>query len=157
MKSAVWIVLCMSMSVGLAGCAATEDPVIPPTPTPTPTPVPTPTPTPQIQACTLPPSSGGSCDEEIAAFESEVASAQDAVLARHPELFVNGRILSVDDYVAAVAAELRAQGFCAQPGGPRDEVAVKVTNGWNDQYDIVLGSTGEPWTHYTVTCRPARF
>jgi hypothetical protein len=86
-----------------------------------------------------------------------VIAAQAKVLEEQPGLFAGPRVISVDDYVQAVAAELRAMGFCAAQGGPADEVAVKITNDWNDQYDIVLGSTGEPWIDYTVTCRPSRF
>jgi hypothetical protein len=127
--------------------------------TPTPTPAPTPQPTPQIQACTLPdqPTSSPRCGTETAQFEAELVRAQDKVVAEQPQLFTGeGRVISVDDYVNAVAAALREQGLCAAQGGPRDEVGIKITNDWNDQYDIVLGD-GFPWYNYTVTCRPARF
>jgi len=145
--------------LALAGCSSDPtNPMQPQAATPTPTPEPTPEPIPEIQACSLPDNPGRPpCQEEVPSFEAEVIAAQAKVLAEQPQLFAGTKVLRVDDYVQAVAAELRAMGFCAAQGGPADEVAVKVTNEWNDQYDIVLGSTGEPWIDYTVTCRPSRF
>jgi hypothetical protein len=47
-------------------------------------------------------------------------------------------------------------GICATPGGPNDEVGVKNSNGYSEQYDVVV-SNGKIWANKTVKCRPARF
>ena len=132
-----------------------------PTPTPQTTPGPSPSPggtaTPNPGTCSLAPQSDGSpCRAEAPAFQAQVEAAQADVLKNRPDLFEGGRVRNEDAYVQEVARVLRTRGLCAAQGGPKDEVAVKSTNEWNDQYDIVLGS-GEPWTSYQVTCRPARF
>ena len=136
------------------------------TPVPTPTPEPTPTP---IAACTLSampecggpetrPGVFGCCrEEEVEVFVDQVAVAQDAVRALHPELFSGSRIVNDGDYAERVAEQLRTMGLCAAVGPPPDEVAVKDSNDFSEQYDIVLGSTQEPWTAHAATCRPARF
>ena len=99
---------------------------------------------------------GSPCRSESPSFLGLVEAAQAEVLRTRPDLFDGPRVRSEDAYVQEVARVLRTRGLCASQGGPKDEVAVKNTNDWNDQYDIVLG-TGEPWTSYQVTCRPARF
>lgn len=136
-----------------------------PSPTPTatppssasPTPLPAETATPTTGTCTLDPMPEGSpCRAETPSFQTQVEAAQADVLRLRPDLFDSGRVRSEEAYVREVARVLRSRGLCAAPGGPTDEVAVKNTNDWNDQYDIVLAS-GQPWTSYQVTCRPARF
>jgi len=132
-----------------------------PTPAPQPTSAPTASPTgsatPNQGSCSLTAMPEGSpCREEKASFQAQVEAAQADVLRTRPDLFDAGRVRSEDAYVQEVARILRTRGLCAAQGGPKDEVAVKSTNEWNDQYDIVLGS-GQPWTSYQVTCRPARF
>ncbi len=134
-----------------------------PTPAPQPSSAPTAspsgsaTPNPNQGSCSLTPMPEGSpCRAEAPAFLAQVEAAQADVLRTRPDLFEGGRVRSEDAYVQEVARVLRTRGLCAAQGGPKDEVAVKSTNEWNDQYDIVLGS-GQPWTSYQVTCRPARF
>jgi hypothetical protein len=110
--------------------------------------------------CNLPPRPDPSptCFEETPSFGAEVDEAQQRVFRNRPDLFAGDRILDQDAYVQEVARVLRVEfGLCAAQGGPPDEVAVKATNDWNDQYDIVIGSNFTAWTNYTVTCRPARF
>jgi len=99
---------------------------------------------------------GSPCREEAPSFQAQVESAQAEVQRNRPDLFEGGRVRSEDAYVQEVARVLRTRGLCAAQGGPKDEVAVKTTNDWNDQYDIVL-SSGQTWTSYQVTCRPSRF
>ena len=99
---------------------------------------------------------GSPCRAESPSFQAQVEAAQAEVLRTRPDLFEGGRVRSEDAYVQEVARVLRTRGLCAAQGGPKDEIAVKNTNDWNDQYDIVLGG-GEVWTSYQVTCRPARF
>ena len=132
-----------------------------PTPTPAPTASPTGspagTPTPSAGSCPLAPMPDGSpCREETGSFQTLLEAAQADVLRTRPDLFDAGRVRSENAYVQEVARVLRTRGVCAAQGGPSDEIAIKSTNDWNDQYDIVLGS-GQPWTSYQVTCRPARF
>ena len=130
-----------------------------PTPSPgtSPTASPTATVTPTAGSCSLPALPDGSpCQAETPSFQAQVESAQAEVLRTRPDLFDGGRVRSEDSYVQEVARVLRTRGICAAQGGPKDEVAVKITNASNDQYDIVLGS-GQTWTSYQVTCRPARF
>lgn len=136
-------------------------PTASPTPVPQPSSAPTASPagsaTPTQGSCSLSPMPEGSpCREEKPSFQAQVEAAQADVLRTRPDLFDGGRVRSEDAYVQEVARVLRTRGLCAAQGGPKDEVAVKSTNEWNDQYDIVLGS-GQPWTSYQVTCRPARF
>lgn len=141
--------------IGLPGGSPTPTPTA--TPGSSPNPSPTGTATPGAPACTLATMPEGSpCKAESASFQAQVEAAQAEVLRTRPDLFSGGLVRSEDAYVQEVARLLRARGLCAAQGGPRDEVAVKNTNDWNDQYDIVLGS-GQPWTSYQVTCRPARF
>lgn len=143
----------------------------PSTPTPTPTATPagspgaspsptssaTPTSTPGSASCSLAAMPEGSpCREESPSFQAQVEAAQAEVARLRPDFFDGGRVRSEDAYVQEVARILRSRGLCASQGGPKDEVAVKSTNDWNDQYDIVL-SSGQPWTSYQVTCRPSRF
>jgi len=138
---------------------------LPTTPTPIPSPRPSSSPTaspvasasPAAGSCSLAPLPDGSpCRAETPSFQAQVEAAQAEVLRSRPDLFDAGRVRNEDAYVQEVARVLRTRGLCAAQGGPKDEVAVKTNNDSNDQYDIVLGS-GEPWTSYQVTCRPARF
>jgi len=132
-----------------------------PSPTPPPSSSPTASPTgsatPNQGTCSLAPMPEGSpCREETPSFQTQVETAQADIRRTRPDLFDGDRVRSEDAYVQEIARVLRTRGLCAAQGGPKDEVAVKSTNQWNDQYDIVLGS-GQPWTSYQVTCRPARF
>lgn len=141
----------------------------PSTPTPTPTPAASPGASPSPTSSATPSSSpnagtcslaampeGSPCRAETPSFLAQVEAAQAEVARTRPDFFDGDRVRSEDAYVQEVARILRSRGLCASQGGPKDEVAVKSSNDWNDQYDIVLGS-GQTWTSYQVTCRPARF
>lgn len=146
-----------SITVGLPTPTPSPTPTAGPSASPSPKPSATPSPTPGTASCSLPPMPEGSpCRAETASFQTQVEAAQAEVLRTRPDLFAGGIVRSEDAYVQEVARVLRTKGLCAAQGGPGDEVAVKNTNAFNDQYDIVLGS-GQPWTSYQVTCRPARF
>jgi hypothetical protein len=139
------------------------------TPTPPPPPTPSPPPPPVSGTCRLAsmpecggpesqPGVYGCCREESTSnFASQVAQAQARVLTNRPDLFNNGRVIDDGAYTTAVAQELESMGYCATSGGPPDEVGIKTSNDYNEQYDVVLGSTQQPWTNHTVTCRPSRF
>lgn len=143
--------------VGSVVPVPSTSPTATPPPGSSPTPSPSGTATPNQGTCNLAPMPEGSpCREESPRFQTQVEAAQADVLRTRPDLFSGGVVRSEDAYVQEVARVLRTRGLCAVQGGPKDEVAVKSTNDFNDQYDIVLGS-GQPWTSYQVTCRPARF
>jgi hypothetical protein len=151
-------------------------PVITPTPTPAATPTPnpgggTPQPTPppgNTQSCGLPAGtgSGNNCPYERAAFQDAVEQAIDAAIRKYPSLFdmkdsrcPQGcpRILNSDGYWDAVTAEIRRLGYCAVNDG--EELAVKNTNSWNDQYDVISGDfyVRRGAGSYRSTCHPAWF
>jgi hypothetical protein len=98
---------------------------------------------------------------ETPSFMTQVEEAQNEVWIAHNSdtawFNENGSVVNEVEYCTEVARVLRSYGFCAAAGGPPDEVGVKVNNEWNDQYDLVNGSTSMPQLLYTVTCRPARF
>jgi hypothetical protein len=126
-------------------------------PATSPTAAPGPSTSPSAGSCSLAAMPEGSpCRAESPSFQAQVEAAQADVLRTRPDLFDGNRVRSEDAYVQEVARVLRTRGLCAAQGGPKDEIAVKTSNDWNDQYDIVLGS-GQTWTSYQVTCRPSRF
>jgi len=159
-RSAVLIV----MAAGLwhFGCCNCDKNPTAPVVAATPTPTPAPTATPAAASCDLPAVNVDtrSCrPEPPPRFEADVVRAQDEVRRTHPELFDGeGKIISAQSYSGWVASVLRSYGLCAAAvgGDGTDEVGVKNTNDWNEQYDIVTGSR-DPWTNYTVTCRPPLF
>lgn len=132
-----------------------------PTAAATPTPAPSASPTPSTQSCNLP---AVNVDrppcrpEPPPLFEAQVVRAQDQVRREHPELFdFQGKVISDQSYTGWVATTLRSYGLCAAAvGGAGDEVGVKNTNDFGEQYDIVTGAR-DTWTNYTVTCRPPLF
>ena len=144
---------------------------LPPTKSPTPppsapTPTPQPTPTPRT-GCSLPPGgdSGQNCPRTSPSFLGDVEDGIDDAIRRHPEYFDLAdskgtgvyRIKNSPAYHDAVIQYLRSRGLCATFDG--EEVAVKSTNSFNDQYDIVT-STGYVRRGdgaYESTCSPAWF
>jgi hypothetical protein len=151
-------------------------PVPVPTPTPAPAttptpgqPGPTPTPAPPSgSTCGLGPGngSGNNCPYERAAFQDAVEQAIDNVIRTNPSIFdmrdntcPQGcpRVLNSDAYWNAVTREMQRLGYCATNDG--EELAVKNTNAWNDQYDIIAGSgyVRRGAGAYRSTCHPAWF
>jgi hypothetical protein len=122
----------------------------------------TPSPSSSPAGCNLPAATGTPIcrPEPPPRFENQVVQAQAQVRREHPELFDGqGRVISALQYSGWVASTLRSSfGLCAAAvgGDGTDEVGVKNTNDWNEQYDIVTGNR-ETWTNYTVTCRPPLF
>jgi hypothetical protein len=164
--------------VSMAGCSDNGSPTTPPpvtatpTPAPTATPTPTPTATPGTQSCRLPSmpecaaSEGprgvfGCCRaESTEVYGSQVDRAIRTVQREHPAWFDGGdRLLGdPDDYVREVAYVLQRDfGLCAKQGPIDDEVAVKGSNDFSEQYDVLYGSGYVRVSGYEVTCRPARF
>jgi hypothetical protein len=131
----------------------------PPTPTPAPTPAPTPTP---IYGCGLPRGAGDGhgCPRELPTFQKELDAAIDKVIDDHPDWFDLRRpratglypIHNVPAYVDEVVENLRKAGLCALNDG--EEIAIKNTNEFNDQFDIITAD-GFIRRSYRTTCYPA--
>jgi hypothetical protein len=154
-------------------------PVLTPTPAPIPpspsspsapgaTPKPGPAPG---TGCGLPQGtgSGANCPYQSASFQADVERAIDNTIRDYPQLFDkrddrcpslgNGcpRILDADGYWDAVTSEIQRLGYCAVNDG--EELAVKNSNSFNDQYDVY---NGEGYVRrgsgaYRSTCYPAWF
>jgi hypothetical protein len=138
------------------------------TPTPT-TPAPTPTPAPPSgQTCSLGRGngSGNDCPLEHARFQEAVERAIDNVIRNNPSLFDKSKdrcvqgcpfVRDTDGYWNAVTNEIRRLGYCATNDG--EELAVKNSNSFNDQYDIINseGFVRRGTGSYRATCYPAWF
>jgi hypothetical protein len=149
---------------GLAACGRS-------TPTATRVPAPTPSDPAPVRAsgCTLPPLPDlhVGCPELEPQFAGHVDDAIKHVFARYPELFdfnstkgggvYSFEVLDGAAYMAAVVADLRAQGLCA--ADQLEEIGVKNTNDFNEQYDILTadGFARLPPGAYIATCFPAQF
>ena len=141
------------------------DPVVPPAAAPTATPPPAPPPAAQIGCNAGPGTFNENCVRLSPTFLGEVDAAINRVVARRPELFNlndargqgNYFIHNPDEYHREVLNELRVAGFCAVKDA--NEIGVKVDNGFNDQFHIMISSghirRGE--ASYRTTCRPAWF
>jgi hypothetical protein len=155
-------------------------PVITPTPpttaapTPNPNPAnPTPAPTsnpnpPAGRSCSLGNGngSGNGCPMERARFQDDVERAIDNAIRNNPSLFDMSKnrcaqgcpfVRNTDGYWAAVTTEIRRLGYCATNDGK--ELAVKNSNSFNDQYDIINaeGFVRRGTGSYRATCYPAWF
>jgi hypothetical protein len=147
-----------------------------PTPTPTPTPSspgPTPTPTPTSPAppttgsCSLPPSKNpyDNCTMQSPTFLTAVDKAITQLVQQQPSIFgaTNSScencyyVKDVSAYTAGVIKNLNAAGLCAIYDG--EELGVKNSNSFNDQFDILLssGHVRRGSGSYRSTCTPAWF
>jgi hypothetical protein len=139
-----------------------------PTPTPAPTPAPTPTPgTPVGGSCNLPPSNPANprCTDESPILLGAVEKAITAATTARPDLFDFDDkkcdncyyVKNVDGYVNQVIKHLNAQSVCALWDG--EEMAVKKTNDYSEQYDILLasGHIRRGAGSYKGICRPSWF
>ena len=145
----------------------------PTTPAPAPTanpgqPAPSPTPA-QGQGCGVGPGSGNgqNCPREQPSFLNEVESAIDQLVREEPRLFnfnktLKGcpncyQIVDSDRYVQRMAELMSQRGLCGHYDG--EELAVKRTNAFNDQYDIFTadGFVRRQLGSYRSTCYPAWF
>ena len=144
-----------------------------PTPPVTPAPLPTPTPPatgggPTVASCPI-----GKGDPEAACargasrLQGAVDAAIDGLIRERPALFdlseeaVAGtgtfRVLDRDAFLDGVAAQLRAQGLCAERGIDYDRLVVKQTNDFSEEWNVLTASgfirRGGHWS----TCQPASF
>ena len=158
-------------------------PVVMPEPKPTPTlgaPAPTATPTPAPGSDPTPappPPSGGTCrlapsntpdapcSMQSPSFLGAVDKAINQVVDQQPSLFdMNQKtcencyhVKNEDTFVSAVIKNLSAAGYCAYYDG--EELAVKNSNNFNDQYDILVasGHIRRGAGSYRSTCNPSWF
>ena len=117
--------------------------------------------------CPLPPGggSGEKCPYELPFFALQVNEAIAIVENEHPELFdfshsrggLSYLVRDTDRYTAGVAYVLSTRGFCAIWDG--EEIAMKDTNTFNEQYDILTFEGYVRWGGgaYQSTCHPAWF
>jgi hypothetical protein len=144
----------------------TPTPAPGPTPAPTPAPTPQPTPTPSNSLCsTNGGGSGENCPRTSPSFLNDVFAAIDTLAERRPDLFdfndqrgdKGWRVHKPVEYHHEVVKILIERGFCAIYDG--EEIAVKNTNAFSDQYDIHLwqGYVRRGAGSYMATCRPAWF
>ncbi len=148
----------------VAACGSAGTPSAVPTPVAPPTPTPAPASTPQAASCFLSsmPDLHNTCPKLAARLQDHVSSAVDDVIKKHPELFDftddrggSIKVLDRQKYQTAVVAAINAQGgICAKDDN--EEVAVKVTNDYHEQYNIWT-SAGYTRRSYITTCLPAQF
>lgn len=154
-------------------------PVVMPTPVPTPKPTPTPVPPPGDPApapdpappptssgCGLPPQSPAhSCVYLVPQFAGDIESAIDQVINTKPQFFDmtdqrgyrSPRVLNEQGYTNTLVTVLGQKGYCAKYDG--EEVALKTSQGFNEQYDILTASgyVRRGAGAYRSTCNPAWF
>jgi hypothetical protein len=97
------------------------------------------------------------CTLEAPTFLSEVDDAINEVVAKKPQIFEGTKVLSSGQFLVAVIAAMDAKGLCADWDG--EELAVKNTDAYNDQYDILTaaGNLRQGISTYRATCYPAAF
>lgn len=158
----------LAIPVILPKAAPTPAPTPNPTPNPNPAPTPTPAPPPPSgSSCNLPASNPASprCTDESPLLYGAVDTALTRTTQGRPDLFdLNDkvcencyRVKNVSGYVAEVQRQLAAQGICSYYDG--EELAVKKTNDYSEQYDILLASghmRRGPGSNRGI-CRPAWF
>jgi hypothetical protein len=141
-------------------------PAPPSTPTGGPTPEPGATPAPPTaSACRLPrgTGTGEGCPRQSPAFLGDVQAAIKQLIQEQPDIFVKRACEDCYDvtdpgaFISGVIQQLGRRGFCAMHDG--EELAIKNSNDFNEQYDILSSSNGvrSGGESYRSTCRPAWF
>jgi hypothetical protein len=119
-----------------------------------------PTAMPQRGDCSLPSSFSYACERlPTSQFLTMVDAAQDAVIAARPDL-TDGKTVAQahwNEYYNEIISRLRAQGVCAIFDG--EELAVKSSNDFNEQFHLILSSTTlfRGFPSYRGTCEPAAY
>lgn len=138
-----------------------------PAPTPTPAPTPFVYVPPGLGKCTLPAVARdvSGCPYESPTFLTQVQTAIDLATQQRPDIFnfndVRGdggyKVLSEGQYYVLVLKNLENMGLCAGYDG--EEVQVKNTNDFSDQYHILIstGHVNRQASAYKATCYPAAF
>ena len=91
-------------------------------------------------------------------WDAEIWDSINRLQREQPRLFDGDRVLDREAYQLGVATIMeREYGVCAIPGGPGDEIGVKIGNDSSEQYDIYQSNARIRYPAYMVTCAPARF
>ncbi|HET8647436.1 MAG TPA: hypothetical protein VFO85_18200, partial [Vicinamibacteria bacterium] len=109
--------------------------------------------------------SGRDCPFQGPTFQAEVERAMDQLISERPDIFNldapggpgSFQIRSVGQYYVGLIERLDRMGLCA--GFDGEELQVKNSNAFNDQYDVETSSRfilrGD--ASYKSTCYPAAF
>jgi hypothetical protein len=157
------LTVCGGKSNDAPGGASSPPPVGTATPTPPPTPLATPD---TLFSCAIGDgSASSSCQRENPSFLNEVNTAIDQLVQQQPQIFDLGnalgdggyKVLSPGQYYVGVMRNLQHMGFCANFDG--EEMQVKNTNEFSDQYHIMISSgyVRRGSSSYRATCYPAAF
>jgi hypothetical protein len=141
---------------------------VPPPPDPGAAPPPAPPPPPSSQSCGLPPGNGPgtACPRQSPSFLADVESALTQLIAEEPQVFdkseIQGcgtcyKVVDVQRYITRMPKLMQQRGLCAMYDG--EELAVKNSNAFNDQYDILTSGMyiRRDQGSYRSTCYPAWF
>lgn len=139
-----------------------------PSPSPRPSPSPSPLGPLQFASCVrigFGTPSHGECPQQSPSFLSQVDLAIEQTIRENPEVFSFDdqlaagifRVAKPGAYHLAVMQKLDRMGLCAEKGA--DEIAVKDSNGFHDQYQILVSSgyLRRGLGSYRATCSPAQF
>lgn len=139
-----------------------------PAPSGAPGPAPTTAPPPSSQSCPLPAGTWNeNCSMQSQSFLPQVEAAIDEVIRTNPQIFNLNRtrggcgncyeVVDPTRYVQLVAQFVTRNGICGYYDG--EELGVKNTNAFNDQYDILTSDLfiRRQGGSYRSTCRPAWF
>ena len=151
--------------VVLAAACGSKKATPAPTAVTTPTPAPAaPSPVPRAFSCPLPalPDLHNNCPKLAPELSGYVHAAVENVILQRPELFDfsdnlgagSWKVKDRQKYVDAVVSAIQAQGVCAKDDN--EEIAVKNTNAFHEQYNIWT-SGGYVRRSYITTCIPAQF
>jgi len=149
------------VSCGGGGSSITQPPTPGPTASATPTPQAAPTPLPRLTASCAklgPGSPTARCPRTQASFQREVDDAILYMRGTKPEIFSHDDVvLSTGQFLIGIINYLDGKGICA--GWDGEELAVKTSDDFNDQYDILTANQrvrpGEG--AYRTTCFPASY
>jgi len=146
------------------------DPTTAPAPPPDPGGAPPPPAPPPAsgQSCGLPPGngSGNDCPRQSPSFLGDVESALTQLIAEEPGIFdkseIQGcgtcyKVVDVQRYITRMPKLMEQRGLCSMYDG--EELAVKNSNSFNDQYDILTSGMyiRRDQGSYRSTCYPAWF
>jgi hypothetical protein len=137
---------------------------------PAPDPAPTVGGTPVAAACPIGKGEAdAACAKKAPQLKDAVEAAIDRLVREQPRLFdlqqesfpgsAQYRVLDAEAYHEGVLANLRASGHCAERALEREHVAVKRSNEFSEEYEILSGSgfVRRGNSGYVRTCTPASF